>query len=224
MPRLSNEEFVTRLTSLYESSSSSGSVYLSSKRASHPDVLKDAQGDVSMTSGEERYPIIYRATDGKDDKNKKVSISTIVSPSSLQTFQDLLQPAIRTSASLYLRKRDKAKERKADKVLAVRRKKDEELGGWKGVAKQGSKRGAGHRQQQRAKRRALKLRKEEAVARKKAAAMSTTTTATATATTASNSVDNNIATSQQQQQQQQQQSGGGTGSSNKKKKKKGGKK
>lgn len=61
-----------------------------------------------------------------------------VSPSSLLAFQSALQPAIRAQASVYLRKRDKAKERKVDKALAARRKKDEELGGWKGVAKLGS--------------------------------------------------------------------------------------
>lgn len=84
------------------------------------------------------HPLIFRASNGKDDKARKVAFSTQVDADSLGVFQNALQPALRTQASVYLRKRDKAKERKLDKAVAARKKKDEELGGWKGVAKQGS--------------------------------------------------------------------------------------
>ena len=75
---------------------------------------------------------------------------------------------LKANLSNSLRKRDKAKERKVDKVLAQRRKEIEENGGKVKVNGVGSKRGKGHRKRQRAEKSASKVRKEKAVAAAKA--------------------------------------------------------
>jgi hypothetical protein len=75
---------------------------------------------------------------------------------------------LKANLSNSLRKRDKAKERKVDKVLAQRRKEIEENGGKVKVNGVGSKRGKGHRKRQRAEKSARKVRKEKAVAAAKA--------------------------------------------------------
>ncbi|CAO1614362.1 unnamed protein product [Jaminaea pallidilutea] len=180
MTRVSAEEFVARLSSLYEASSASGSVYVSSKRATHPtDSNGLNNGDIDMSSrgagsssstGASPSAIIFRVTNGHSKSSSRVKLSTLVTPSDLDKFHEALQPVMRQHLGACLRKRDKAKERKVDKDLAARKKKDEELGGWTRVAKLGSKRGAGHRQRQRAQRRALRLRAQEKDTRKKAAA------------------------------------------------------
>lgn len=116
----------------------------------------------SSLSTSEVFPVIFRATNGSSDPSRLIKVSTLVAAHELNAFQDLLQPLIRQHlADLCLRKRDKAKERRVDKEVAQRRKRDKELGGWKGVAKLGSKRGSGRRQRQKALKRAMKLRKAE---------------------------------------------------------------
>lgn len=128
-------------------------------------------GSSSSPSTSSLYPIIFRLTNGSSDSKKRIKISTVILAHELTAFQDKLQPVIRQQLSdLCLRKRDKAKERRIDKEVAQRRKRDDELGGWKGVAKLGSKRGSGRRTRQRAVKRALKLRKAERDAATKAKA------------------------------------------------------
>lgn len=90
----------------------------------------------STSSTSTSYPLLFRLTDGKSTPSK-LALSTQVSASALAGFQEMLSSTLRTCLSGCLRKRDKAKERKSDKVVASRKKKDEELGGWKGVAKVG---------------------------------------------------------------------------------------
>ncbi|CAO1624843.1 unnamed protein product [Parajaminaea phylloscopi] len=180
MPRTSAQEFVTKVAELFSSSTSSGSVYITSKRVTHPSAtsdVQDAQGDTAMSgpstqaSSSQGHPVIFRATNGSSDPSKLVKISTLVAPHEVEAFHDILQPLIRQNLTEHcLRKRDKAKERRVDKEMAQRRKKDEELGGWKGLAKLGSKRGSGRRTRQRAVKRAMKLRKAEREASAKAKA------------------------------------------------------
>ncbi|PWN24659.1 hypothetical protein BDZ90DRAFT_282297 [Jaminaea rosea] len=175
MTRVSSEEFLTGLDQLFTQATSSGSVYLSSKRASHPNDARvpDDDGDVDMAttvssagpSSSSSYSLIFRATNGKSTSRTKLSV--LIPSSSLAAFQEKLQPLLRNHLSSSLRKRDKAKERRVDKDLSLRRKKDEELGGWKGVGKLGSKRGKGHRKRQRAMKRAMKLKGEEGRERKR---------------------------------------------------------
>lgn len=141
-------QFVARLSSLYEASSASGSVYVSSKRATHPsDSSRLNNGDTDMSSrgagssslaDASPSAIVFRVTNGHSKSSSRVKLSTLVTPSDLDKFHEALQPVMRQHLGACLRKRDKAKERKVDKDLAARKKKDEELGGWTRVAKLGS--------------------------------------------------------------------------------------
>lgn len=83
----------------------------------------------TSTSQADQFSILFRATNGSSDPSKKIKFSTLVSPSDLSSFQASYLPALRTSLSTSLRKRDKAKERKVDKLLAQQKKKIEEDGG-----------------------------------------------------------------------------------------------
>lgn len=83
----------------------------------------------STNPSSDQFPILFRASNGLSEASKKVKFSTLVSPSNLNEFQSLYLPALRQSLSNSLRKRDKAKERKVDKLLAQQKKKIEEDGG-----------------------------------------------------------------------------------------------
>lgn len=83
--------------------------------------------------------MIFRVSDG--GSKDRIRFSTIVCsmtmgiltkqvyPSELPSFQETYLTALRSNLAQSLKKRDKAKERRVDKVLAASRKKLEEHGG-----------------------------------------------------------------------------------------------
>ncbi|SNX86462.1 related to Signal recognition particle 14 kDa protein [Melanopsichium pennsylvanicum] len=160
---VTNEQFLSELTKLFEESSSKHSVYVSSKKAPASAAKDD---DVDMIPSSARGltdAILFRATNGVSGSGK-IKISTLVPASKLASFQKAYLPLLRTHLSNGLKKRDKAKERKMDKAREQSRKKMIEtvLGKDKIMTnKIGSKRGAGRRKRQRALKKGLVLRKEK---------------------------------------------------------------
>ncbi|EST09208.1 Signal recognition particle, SRP14 subunit [Kalmanozyma brasiliensis GHG001] len=161
---VTNEQFLSELTKLFESSTSKHSVYVTSKKAP-ASAAKD--GDVDMTpssSSSVSDAILFRATNGASSSDK-VKISTLVPASQLASFQSAYLPLLRTHLSNGLKKRDKAKERKMDKAKEQSRKKlVQQVDGKDKIVTNtvGSKRGAGRRKRQRALKKGLALRKEKA--------------------------------------------------------------
>ncbi|WFD42115.1 hypothetical protein MPSI1_000753 [Malassezia psittaci] len=100
--------------------------------------------------------ILYRVTDGKS--TTKTKLSTVVLPEEILAFEKEYLTVLRTQLASILKKRDKAKERRVDKLLASSRKKLQENNGK--VLIKGSKRGSGRRKRMRAVRRAKRLREE----------------------------------------------------------------
>ncbi|KAJ9474349.1 hypothetical protein PHBOTO_004431 [Pseudozyma hubeiensis] len=160
---VTNEQFLSELTKLFEQSTSKHSVYITSKKAP-ASAAKD--GDVDMTPSSSSGltdAILFRATNGVSGSDK-VKISTLVPASKLASFQTAYLPLLRTHLSTGLKKRDKAKERKMDKAREQSRKKLIQVvdGKDKIITNQiGSKRGAGRRKRQRALKKGLALRKEK---------------------------------------------------------------
>ncbi|WFC94127.1 hypothetical protein MBRA1_000759 [Malassezia brasiliensis] len=136
--RVAPSEFLAKLTTLFASASEKHTVYVTVKRAeaSNP------------------APLLYRATDGKT--TGKTKLSTVVPPSELPTFEQEYLTLMRTQLASMLKKRDKAKERRVDKILAASRKKLDENDGKVRIT--GAKRGAGRRKRMRALHRAQRLR------------------------------------------------------------------
>jgi Signal recognition particle 14kD protein len=60
------------------------------------------------------YSLLFRATDGKTDKSKRVKISTVVDPQSLEQFWSLYTECVKTGMS-GLRKKEKKKQKKEKK-------------------------------------------------------------------------------------------------------------
>lgn len=188
--QVSNEEFLERLSRLFESSSKAHSVFVSHKKISK---------DASLTEP----TIVVRATDGRgssSSSSNRTKLTTHVHASKLNAFQDQYSAILRASTAAFLRKRDKAKERRVDKLLKEKRKRMEEVlhslpttntntkskqvetangdlkatnasgtaGGVKGstpnmlkVTSIGAKRGAGRRKRQQAQHKAKQLRREQ---------------------------------------------------------------
>lgn len=104
-------QFLAKLATLFASATEKHTVYVTVKRAeaSNP------------------APLLYRATDGKT--TGKTKLSTVVPPAELPTFEQEYLTLMRTQLAGMLKKRDKAKERRVDKILAASRKKLEENDG-----------------------------------------------------------------------------------------------
>ncbi|KAL1951713.1 hypothetical protein VTO73DRAFT_862 [Trametes versicolor] len=161
MQLVDNETFLKQLSTLFESSSKSGSIWLTHKRLTHEG------GDAHMSSGEDdtkEFPCLVRVTDGKDAK-----FSTTVQPSDLEKFHAAYGVLLKSSMTS-LRKRDKKREKhRAEEAARKKRRLQEE------IVIEGAKRGNGRRKRQRKIKAALKLEeskkraqeKEEAKARAK---------------------------------------------------------
>lgn len=148
---------------MFESSTSKHSIYITSKRAPAK-ALPDGDVEMTSTSSQEHIPLLFRASNGVSDSSK-IKFSTIVQPSQLSSFQAAYLPLLRSHLSTSLKKRDKAKERKTDKLREQARKKlVETVDGKEHIItnKIGSKRGAGRRKRQRALKKGAALRKEKA--------------------------------------------------------------
>ncbi|UZJ52802.1 hypothetical protein CBS101457_002122 [Exobasidium rhododendri] len=147
--QVSNDEFLAKLVQLFESSSSAHSVFINHKR-----VASDGSSD--------QWPVVFRATDGKGGANSgRTKFSTHVDPKDVLSFQDKYSAILRSSLTGFLRKRDKAKERRVDKLLKERRKRMEEETDKAKVTAVGSSRGSGRRKRAQAKAKATKWRQEK---------------------------------------------------------------
>ncbi|PWN91740.1 signal recognition particle, SRP9/SRP14 subunit [Acaromyces ingoldii] len=159
--RVSNEEFLAKLQSLFESCASSHSLYLSQKRATKAAVSGKSAAAAATTT----WPVIFRATDGKgrgaaERSTRRTKFSTLVEADALAAFQQAYTALLRTRMAGFLKKRDKAKERRTDKALKEQRKRLEDFASKAKVSQIGSKRGAGRRKRQNAQKRAAKARME----------------------------------------------------------------
>lgn len=138
-------------------------MYVTTKRAS-PKAAVDGDVDMTPSSSEVREAVLFRATNGASGSSR-VKISTVVSASRLASFQTAYSALMRAQLTPALKKRDKAKERKAEKIKEQSRKKLVQLvdGKEKIMTNHvGAKRGAGRRKRQRALLKGINLRKEKA--------------------------------------------------------------
>ncbi|EMD42268.1 hypothetical protein CERSUDRAFT_110796 [Gelatoporia subvermispora B] len=140
-----HDTFFSRLTGLFESSTQSGSIWLTHKRLRH-----DGE-DVQMSSADnetKEYPCLVRATNGKD-----VKLSTKVDPAQLDAFHNRYGALLKSSMTT-LRKRDKKREKQRAEEQARRKRRLTEA-----IQVEGPKRGNGRRRRQR--RMKAALRQEE---------------------------------------------------------------
>ncbi|KAG0647266.1 Signal recognition particle 14 kDa [Hyphodiscus hymeniophilus] len=122
---LSNDEFFVRLSSLFDErrQKDHGSVYLTQKRLSY-------DKDTDVESSEQQFPdlhptaplpILIRATNGKskDNKAKKVKLSTVVESDAIEGFFAKYAEVCKGGMS-GLKKRDRSKAK--EKLKAKKRK------------------------------------------------------------------------------------------------------
>lgn len=150
--RVDASEFIKRLEDLFERTKDARSVHICAKQVTHINSETSSSSPLPLSSS--THPMIFRVSDG--GSKDRIRFSTIVYPSELPSFQETYLTALRSNLVQSLKKRDKAKERRVDKVLAASRKKLEEHGGQVKIG--GAKRGAGRRKRMRALRRARNLR------------------------------------------------------------------
>ncbi|OCH95711.1 signal recognition particle SRP9/SRP14 subunit [Obba rivulosa] len=129
------DTFFSRLTGLFESSTQSGSIWLTHKRLTY-----DGE-DVQMSSADDEtkeYSCLIRATNGKD-----VKLSTKVDPGQLEAFHTRYGALLKGSMAT-LRKRDKKREKQRAEEQARRKRRLTEA-----IQIEGPKRGSGRRKRQR---------------------------------------------------------------------------
>jgi len=162
-----NDEFLKRLTALFESTRTNGgtAVWLSHKRFRYEEDLEMKGPEGEQTSDDREYPVLLRATNGGD-----INISTRVLPSALHTFHAAYGALLKLSFTA-MKKRDKKKEKQRAEELAARRKKlYENL-----IKVLGPKRGKGRRKRQRLAKAALKQEEARKKLEKKGAQKAKTT-------------------------------------------------
>ncbi|OBZ78920.1 Signal recognition particle protein [Grifola frondosa] len=143
MQLVDNDTFFRQLSTLFESSEKSGSIWLTHKRLTYDG------GDAHMSSpddGEKEYPCLIRVTNGKE-----ANFSTRVEPGELEKFQAAYGTLLKASMNT-LRKRDKKREKQRAEEVARRKRRLAE-----DIAIEGPKRGNGRRKRQRKVKVALKL-------------------------------------------------------------------
>lgn len=116
--QVTNDQFLEQLTRLFESSSKAHSVFVSHKKISN-----------DFRSSNDEPTIVVRATDGRGSSASSLNrtkFTTHVQASKLPAFQEQYSALLRASTAAFLRKRDKAKERRVDKLLKEKRKRMEE--------------------------------------------------------------------------------------------------
>ncbi|TFK56939.1 signal recognition particle, SRP9/SRP14 subunit [Heliocybe sulcata] len=149
MQLVDHDTFLSKLTALFESNTSSGSIWLTHKRLTH-----DGENATMTDAGEmdREYPCLVRATDGDQ------TFSTHVQPGELDKFHSAYGVLLKASMTT-LRKRDRQREKQRVEKLAKRKQRLAEP-----IPVEGPKRGNGRKKRQRQIRAAMK--QEEA--RKKA--------------------------------------------------------
>ncbi|KAH9980772.1 signal recognition particle, SRP9/SRP14 subunit [Russula compacta] len=141
MQLVDNDTFLSRLSSLFQSSKEHGTIWLTHKRLTHggDDVTMDSTDDTR------EYPCIVRVTDGKEAK-----FSTHITSGQLDKFLGAYGALLKSSMST-LRKRDKKREKIRSEKLAARKQRLAEP-----IVIAGPKRGKGRRKRQRRVKAALK--------------------------------------------------------------------
>ncbi|KAF8481703.1 signal recognition particle SRP9/SRP14 subunit [Russula ochroleuca] len=134
MQLVDNDTFLSRLSSLFQSSKEHGTIWLTHKRLTHDG--DDATMDVGDDTRE--YPCIIRVTDGED-----VTFSTHITSGQLNKFLNAYGTLLKSSMNT-LRKRDKKREKVRAEKLAARKQ-----GLAEPVPIEGPKRGNGRRKRQR---------------------------------------------------------------------------
>ncbi|KAN0059683.1 hypothetical protein ACQY0O_008255 [Thecaphora frezii] len=177
---VSNTQFLQKLQELFQSSTDKHSIYLTSKRAPPKALPSGGGGGAAAAAGgagdAPQLALLFKATNGATGSSR-IKLRTLVLPADLASFQTTYLPVLRASLSASLKKRDKAKERKAEKLKEAARKRlvvaDPKTGNERLVTNHiGAKRGAGRRKRQRALKKGIEIRKEmrkEARRKKKAA-------------------------------------------------------
>ncbi|KAI0299828.1 signal recognition particle, SRP9/SRP14 subunit [Russula brevipes] len=141
MQLVDNDTFLSRLSSLFQSSKEHGTIWLTHKRLTHDgdDVTMDSLDDTR------EYPCIIRATNGEELK-----FSTHTTSGQLDKFLNTYGALLKSSMST-LRKRDKKREKVRAEKLAARKQRLAEP-----ISIEGPKRGKGRRKRQRRIKAALK--------------------------------------------------------------------
>ncbi|KAL4251282.1 Signal recognition particle subunit SRP14 [Abortiporus biennis] len=142
MQLVDNDTFFKQLAALFESTTKSGSIWLTHKRLTYD------EGDVQMKSeeddGSKEYPCLVRVTNGKE-----INFSTRVEPGQLEKFHTTYGTLLKSSMTS-MRKRDKKREKQKAEDAARRKRGLAEI-----ITVEGAKRGNGRRKRQRLIKRAL---------------------------------------------------------------------
>ncbi|KZT27620.1 signal recognition particle, SRP9/SRP14 subunit [Neolentinus lepideus HHB14362 ss-1] len=149
MQLVDHDTFLSKLTGLFESNTSSGSVWLTHKRLTHngEDATMSEVGD-----DDREYPCLVRVTDGDQ------TFSTRVEPGQLDKFHSAYGALLKASMAT-LRKRDRQREKQRAEKVAKRKQRLAEP-----IPVEGPKRGNGRRKRQRR----IKAAARQDEARKKA--------------------------------------------------------
>ncbi|KAK9463233.1 signal recognition particle, SRP9/SRP14 subunit [Lipomyces oligophaga] len=112
--RLSNEQFLNELKQLFESNETCGRVFLQQKRLTPFDPVERKHNpsatDLSEIDNPDTSPhaLLFRATNGNSNKEKKVKFTTVVEPVALDKFFKDYSDVVRAGAT-GLKKKDKKK-------------------------------------------------------------------------------------------------------------------
>ncbi|KAF8274341.1 signal recognition particle, SRP9/SRP14 subunit [Lactarius quietus] len=134
MQLVDNDTFLSRLSSLFQSSKEHGTIWLTHKRLTHDG--DDATMDSADDSRE--YPCLVRVTDGKETQ-----FSTHITSGKLDKFLNAYGALLKSSMST-LRKRDKKREKSRAEKVAARKQRLAEP-----IPIEGPKRGNGRKKRQR---------------------------------------------------------------------------
>ncbi|KAF8324065.1 signal recognition particle, SRP9/SRP14 subunit [Clavulina sp. PMI_390] len=154
------DEFITRLTELFASKKTGGSIWIRHRRLTH-DGADRTMAAAADDDDDREYPCILKVTDGKEFK-----MSTHISSAELPAFHAAYGSLLRASMTT-MKKRDKKKERAKLEKAELRRQKLA-----KDVVISAPKRGSGRRKFQRQMKAAVKQieAREKQVARDEARA------------------------------------------------------
>ncbi|ODQ80686.1 hypothetical protein BABINDRAFT_166286 [Babjeviella inositovora NRRL Y-12698] len=112
MSRISNEEFLTSVTSLLQQSGGNSSVYFTQKR-----LLPFDEVEGQLVSADSTYSVLLRATDGgsKKSKNRKLKFSTVIESDKLDSFWSEYANVLKNGMT-GLKKKEKKKSKKTKKT------------------------------------------------------------------------------------------------------------
>ncbi|KAN0127908.1 Signal recognition particle, SRP9/SRP14 subunit [Lactarius tabidus] len=134
MQLVDNDTFLSRLSSLFQSSKEHGTIWLTHKRLTH-------DGDdttMDSTDDNREYPCLVRVTDGKETQ-----FSTHITSGELDKFLSAYGALLKSSMST-LRKRDKKREKLRNEKITARKQRLAEP-----IVIEGPKRGNGRKKRQR---------------------------------------------------------------------------